>query len=235
MSLSQKPQNMKNSKLLALLMLFATSQIVAQNRLDISVGLANPLSDFGSENLNNEDAGGAALGFSAGIKYTHQLSDNGIGLFAGLDFNYNNLTKNVQNDIEESFEDAGILGADYDYYSYLNIPLSTGLNYTYAANEKVALFGNAGVSFNLLNITDFVIESGGTTVTTEFDLANSVGFRIGGGVLFSESISVAIDYYGLGSHDVNGEARTAGLPPEDLDGDIAVNMLTIRLGYSFNL
>lgn len=218
--------------LVLIVLLIANSEALAQNSLEIKIGIANPISDFGSEDINNENAGGAALGFNIGLKYTHQLSDNGLGLFAGLDYNYNGLSRDFKNDIEDIFESIGLLGADYDFYSYSNIPFSAGINYSYVANEKVTLFGNSGITVNLYNISDFVIEGSGVKITSEYNVSSAIGFRVGGGVLFNEKVSVAIDYYGLGEHNINGKARSDGIPSEDIDFESSVNLLTIRLGYN---
>ncbi len=225
--------NIKFFKLLIFLLLFATSETLSQNGFDIKVGIASPLSDFGSEDSNNDKAAGAAIGFNIGLKYTYQLSDNGLGLFAGLDFNYNGLTRDTKNDIEEAFESLGLLGADYTFYNYYNIPFSGGVNYTYMANEKVDLFGNAGITVNLLKISDFVVEGSGIKITSKYDLASALGFRVGGGILFNEKFSIAIDYLGLGRHDINGKARSDGIPTKDIDFDSTVSLLTMRLGYNF--
>jgi hypothetical protein len=220
-------------KLLMLAFLISTSSALAQNSFDIKVGIAKPLSDLGSQDINYEKAGGAALGLNIALKYTYQLSDNGLGLFAGLDFNYNGLSKDIKNDIEDMFESIGLLGADYTYFNYYNIPLSAGLNYTYLANEKVALIGNGGITINTLKISDFIVEGSGIKVKSEYDMTSAIGFRIGGGVLLSKKIVFAIDYYGLGAHNITGKARSDGIPSEDIESDLSVSFMTIRLGYNF--
>jgi len=225
--------NIKLVKLVSFLFLFASAQTFAQSSFDVKVGIASPMSDFGSEDQDNEEAGGAATGFNIGLKYTYQLSDNGIGLFAGLDFNYNGLKKDVRDDFEEEFENIGIMNAEYKFYRFINVPFSGGLNYTYVANDQVALFANAGVTANMLKVTDFEIAFSGVDVTSEYDLSSSIGFRAGAGVLFNDQISVAIDYYGLGTHDLNGSVSADGVPSEDIEGDLTVNILTIRVGYTF--
>ena len=220
-------------KLSILLLLFATSETFSQNNFGIHIGIANPVSDFASEDPNNDMAAGAAIGFNIGLKYTYQLSDNGLGLFAGLDFTYNSLTRDTKNDIEEAFESIGLLGADYTFYKYFNIPISAGLNYTYEANEKVNLFGNAGITFNLLKLSDFVVEGSGLKITSKYDLANAFGFKVGGGIIINKNVSIAIDYLGLGRHNINGKARSDGIPSEDIDVEQKVDFLTMTLGYNF--
>ena len=227
---------MKNNnifKLLTLLLLFATSETFSQNNLGIHIGISNPISDFASENPNNAMAAGAAIGFNIGLKYTYQLSDNGLGLFASLDFSRNSLTKDIKNDIEDVFESIGLLGANYTFYNYYNIPISAGLNYIYLPNEKVGLFTNVGITFNLLKLSDFVVEGSGVKITSKYDLASAFGFKVGGGIIINDKISIAIDYLGLGKHTINGKARVDGISSEDIDVEIKVNLLNITIGYNF--
>ena len=221
--------------LLSGLRVYAQDETYSQNNFSIHAGVAYPLSDFASEDINNDKAGGAATGFNIGLKYTYQLSDNGLGLFAGLDFNYNGLTKDSKNDIKELFESIGVVNADYTFFKYYNIPISAGLNYTYEANEKVDLFANAGLTFNLLKVSNFVIEADRFKITTEIDLANSIGFKIGGGILINKKMSIAIDYWGLGNHNLNGESKGEGLAvrSEEIDAVQKVDLFTMTLGYNF--
>ena len=215
------------------MLLFATSETFAQNNFNVHVGVANPLGDFASEDIDSDKSGWAATGFNIGLKYTYQLSDNGLGLFAGLDFNSNGITKDFKRTVEEAFEDIGLLGAEYTFLKYYNIPISAGLNYTYGANEKVDLFANAGIVLNLLNISDFVIEGSGLKVTSIYDPASAFGFRVGGGILINKKVSVAVDYFGIGSHSINVKTRADGIPTDYSDFDQKVSLLTIAVGYNF--
>ena len=72
----------------------------------------------------------------------------------------------------------------------------------------------------------------GQTVTAEVDLANNIGFKIGGGILINQKISISIDYLGLGKHDIEGRAKTSGFS-EDIDGEGKIDLLTLTLGYKF--
>ena len=51
-------------------------------------------------------------------------------------------------------------------------------------------------------------------------MTSAIGFRIGGGVLLSKKIVFALDYYGLGAHNITGKARSDGIPSEDIDSDL---------------
>lgn len=226
---------MKKSNLittLLLLLFFVTSNAFSQGDFSIHFGPSLPLSDFADDDLDDDDAGGAGVGFGLGLQYVYPLTENGLGLFGGIDINYNGLQKDVKDDFEEMFEDMGIHNADYKFYKYLNIPISAGLNYTFEADEKISLFGNVGLTANFLKITDFVIEVNNVEVTTEIDLSYSIGFKIGGGIMVNKKTSIAINYLELGEHDIKGKAKANGVS-EDIDGKQKVNILTLTLGFKF--
>jgi opacity protein-like surface antigen len=227
---------MKSFKFLVSTILFvsiAFIQSYSQSSFNIHLGPSIPLSDYSSENIDNDDAGGAGIGIDLGLQYTYQLTESGLGLFAGIDFNYNGLKKDVKDDIEQMFEDYGITSGDFTHYKYFNIPISAGLIYKYDADDKISLIGNAGLTINFLKVSDFILEVNGDRFTTEFDLSNSVGFKIGGGILINSRTSIMIDYLALGRHDLNGKMSASGVPSEDIDGEQKIDMLTITVGLRF--
>jgi len=226
---------MKKSNLIAtllLLLFFVTSNAFSQGDFSIHFGPSLPLSDFADDDLYDDDAGGAGVGFGLGLQYVYPLTENGLGLFGGIDINYNGLQKDVKDDVEEMFEDMGIYNADYKFYKYLNIPISAGLNYTFEADEKISLFGNVGLTANFFKITDFVVEVTNVEITTEFDLSYSIGFKIGGGIMVNKKTSIAINYLELGEHDIEGKMKGDGVS-EDIDTKQKVNILTLTLGFKF--
>ncbi len=225
---------MKNFKIIALLLLSIcyTAKTYSQGNVTIHFGPSFPVSDFASDDIDDEDAGGAAVGINFGLQYIYPLSESGLGLFGGIDFNYNGLKKDVKDDVEELFESMGINNADYKFYKYINIPITAGLNYSYQADDKIGVFANAGFALNFMKITDMEIEVSGQTVTQEMDLANSIGFKIGGGILINQKTSISIDYFALGKHDIEGEIKTTGYS-EDVDGEGKVDLLTLTLGIKF--
>ena len=216
---------------LIVLGIFTGYNIYSQNNFELHAGLSNPISDFGSDDVNNDEAGGATTGINVGFKYTYQLNDEGVGLFAGFDFNYNGLAQNMKNELREIFGEIG--STKYDFFEYYNFPVSGGLSYTYAANSNISIFGNGGLTLNFLKISDLGIGVYGGTAKLKFDLATSLGYRISGGVIINKKTSIAINYWGLGKHDMNSEMSFAG-EHEDFDlGEIKVDILTLTLGYNF--
>lgn len=225
---------MKNLKIIGFVVLscLLIAKTYSQGNVSIHFGPSFPVLDFASDDLDNEDAGGAAVGLNIGLQYIYPLSESGLGLFGGIDFNYNELQNDVKDDVEELYELMGIQNADYKFYKYINIPIAVGLNYTYQADEKIGVFANAGLALNFLKITDMEIGVDGQTVTTEMDLANGIGFKIGGGILIKQKISISIDYLGLGKHDIDGKVKTIGYS-EEFDGEAKVDLLTLTLGVKF--
>lgn len=225
---------MKNLKIIVFTLLTFTliTKTYSQGNVSIHFGPSFPVSDFASDDMDDEDAGGAGLGLNVGLQYIYPLSESGLGLFCGIDINYNGLKKDVKDDVEELYEAMGINNPDIKYYKYINIPLTAGLNYTYQANDKIGVFANAGLAVNFMKITDMELKANGQTVTTEMDLANSIGFKIGGGILINQKTSISIDYLGLGVHDIEGEVKTTGYS-EDIDGEGKVDLLTLTLGFKF--
>ncbi len=224
---------MKNLKIIGFVLLscFLITKTYSQGNVSIHFGPSFPVLDFASNEVS-EYGGGAAVGLNIGLQYIYPLSESGLGLFGGIDFNYNGLKKDIKDDVKELYESLGIYSNDYKFFKYINVPITAGLNYTYQADDKIGVFANAGLALNFLKITDMEIVVDGQTVTAEVDLANNIGFKIGGGILINQKISISIDYLGLGKHDIEGRAKTSGFS-EDIDGEGKIDLLTLTLGYKF--
>lgn len=225
---------MKTLKIIGLIVLscFLMTKTYAQGNASIHFGPSFPVSDFASDDFDDEDAGGAAVGLNVGLQYFYPLSESGLGLFGGIDFNYNGLKKDVRDDVEELYETMGINNADFKYYKYISVPITAGLDYTYQADDKIGVFANAGLALNFLKITDMEVKANGQTVTQEMDLASSIGIKIGGGILINQKTSISVSYLALGEHDIEGEIKTTGYS-EDFDGEAKVDILTLTLGFRF--
>lgn len=225
---------MKNLKIVVpvLFTLVLTNIVYSQGKTSIHFGPSFPIHNFALDDLDNESAGGAATGLNLGLQYVYPLSENGLGVFCGIDFNYNELKSDVKNDMEEALENMSLYNPDIKYYNYINVPLTAGLNYSYKADNNIGLFVNGGLSLNFLKITDMKIEANGASVTQEMEMANSIGLKIGGGLQFGQKTFISIDYLGLGKHDIEGVMRS-GDQTQDIDGELTVDMITLTLGFIF--
>ena len=225
---------MKNLKIFAFVLLSVclTTKSYSQGSFSLHFGPSFPVSEFRSDDIEDEDAGGAAVGLNIGLKYIYPISESGLGIFGGIDFNYNGLQKDVKDDVEEFYEFLGIYNADIKYYKYINVPITAGLNYSYQADDKIGVFANAGLALNFLKITEMELKANGQTATSVMDVANSIGLKIGGGILINQKTSVSIDYFGLGKHDIDGKVKTTGYS-ENIEGVVKVDLLTLTIGFRF--
>ncbi len=222
---------MKTIKIFAtiLLSVFLTTNIFSQGHFSAHIGPAIPVSDFGSDDMDDEDAGWAATGLNLGLQYIYPISENTFGIFGGIDFNYNTLQKDVREDLEAFYEDNGIHNADFKFNKYINVPVTAGINMNFPAGNNVGIFANAGLALNFLKITDFEIEAAGESYTEETSLATRVGFKIGGGFSFGDKYLISLDYLPLGTHDIDGEMKVVGLS-ENFDGEVKVDIVTFTIG-----
>ena len=221
---------------------FAQTEKQKDKQFSVHLGSSIPISDFGS---NDIDSGGtaAAVGLNVGLEYIYPLSETGLGILLRIDFSYNGLQKNIKDQIKDGAnEDASTLfqtnDIDIKYYKYINVPITAGLNYTFQVNDKMAVFANVKLALNFFKITNFEVEYDGVKVMSKYDLANNLGFKIGGGFLINQKISVSIDYLGLGEHDINSTFTyidtNVGLNINRSDKfKVPVDLLTIALGYRF--
>ncbi len=101
---------MKNLKIIVFTLLSFTliTKTYSQGNVSIHFGPSFPVSDFASDDIDDEDASGAGVGLNVGLQYIYPLSENGLGLFGGIDLNYNGLKSDVKDDVEELFESMGI-------------------------------------------------------------------------------------------------------------------------------
>jgi len=205
----------------------------AQHHVNVHTGVSLPMGDFANDDINNEGAAGAATGFNLGGQYSYQFADFGLGVFAGIDINYNPLTKKYRDKIFEYYQSEGLYGTEQDFYEYLNVPTTMGLHYYLKANESFGLLFNGGMAINLLQMTNYEVKYQNYTITTYFDPAYSIGYKLGGGIIIREKFTLMVDYLNLGTIDIEGEIEALGQENEKVSGKEKVSLLNIAAGYRF--
>ena len=216
---------------------FAQTQKQKDKQFSIHLGPSIPISDFGSNDVNDFADGSAAVGLNVGLEYIYPLSETGLSILGGIDFSYNGLQKEFKDDLDDMFNIFQTNDVNIKYFKYINVPITAGLNYTFQVDDEMAVFANARLALNFLKITDLEFEYDGEKEISKFDLANNLGLKIGGGFLISQKISISIDYWGLGEHDINATFIYTG-PDPDIDNEsdrfkVKVDILTLTLGFRF--
>lgn len=209
--------------------IFLSGNLYSQSSFSIHAGPAFPQSDFGDDDIYDDDAGGAGVGFNLGGKYIYKLNEKGLGLFFGADFSLNGLKSSVKDDIEEE------VGTDVDikYYKFINVPIIAGLNYNFKANEQVSLFADLGIGADFFKVTNMTLEAENEKLEYNFDLSTQLAYKFGGGLLIQDKYIIGLHYNGLGKHNVKGEMKYDG-DTEDLnDFELKVDVLTLTFGIKF--
>ena len=134
----------------------------------------------------------------------------------------------MQNDVKDDLEEQYNDGIDVTFFKYLNMPITAGLNYTYATKENLSLLGNFGL---VLKVTNYKLEANNAEATIDFDLTTGFGFKVGGDILVNNQLLFELNYFGLGDFDVDGEWE--GDAEGDTDINLEIGMVTLTMGFKF--
>lgn len=209
-----------------MMVVLLSTTLNAQNSTYVKIGGAFPVGEFGESESDNYM--GASEGVMAGLKYVHELSENGLGLFGELDIMFNPLSDNVKKIDSDKVK----------YSKYFNVPISAGLDYTFNPSGNISLYADAGVVFNILKMTDLKID-GDSYI--EYGAATNFGFKLEAGAILFKRISAGVAYYGLGSHTIDRTVSTGSLlgslgSYSASAGEITrkVNFFTVMVGFRIN-
>jgi len=177
------------------------SSLFAQTRYSVSVGAANPLSSFGSDDASDVYSNYAALGAVFGVKMSHQFQESKFGLYGSFDLIYNGLSKQRIEQLDELYSVFGVANKYNLYERHLNFPIAFGVTFRHDINENVSLMGNAGLAYNFSRITDGGVRLGSDYYyRTQYGWSGGAGYKVGGGFLFNDKFSLSFDYYNLGEN-----------------------------------
>jgi len=225
------------SKLLLLFLLVASTGIdsFSQSRFNIHVGPAFPVSKIDMYTVNYSDvytvSASAKTGINIGLQYSYQFPNRGIGIFAGIDFVYNDIINEYKVSMDTLFSVFGY--ESYEFPKYYNIPISAGLEYLYEINEKFSLLCNLGMTYNFFKVTNYTYDTMFGDFAYEADWANNFGFKTAIGVLYKQKASFSIDFLGLGKHEVDIKTIDSGTVEDEGTVEAKVNMLTLTFGWNF--
>lgn len=228
---------MRNSVIIGLMILnmCLVLEAYSQGNFAVHIGAAFPVSDFAGHDFHNKAHGGATAGLNFGFLYTRPVRESAFGLFAGMDITHNSLQKRYEDNMEFILYDTlsyNITKARY--HKYFNIPVNAGFSYTFIKN-KMGFFVNAGPALNFLKITDMLMDFNGETWTQQMSPGISLGYKIGGGILINENLSVSVNYLALGKPTVKRYFIMGGFYSSHPNGKASweINLLTVTVGFRF--
>ncbi len=224
------------SKIVVLFLLVSSANIdlFSQSRLNIHVGPAFPLSKIDMYTISYNDytvSSSAKTGINIGLQYSYQFPNRGIGIFAGIDFVYNDIINEYKDSVESILGDFGY--ESFEFPKNYNIPISAGLEYIYEINEKLSLLSSIGVTYNFFKVTDYTYDNTFGDLAHIADWANNIGFKTAIGILYKQKASISIDFLGLGKHEVDLKLVNSGTVEMEGTEEAKVNMLTVTLGWNF--
>ena len=206
-----------------------SSVAIAQGTFKLHVGPSFPTADYADDDTNDNDAGGAGIGINAGIDYLYPITETGFYLFGGLDVNFHGLKADVKEDLEDQ-----VGNADVTFYNYLNVPVSAGLYYEINASDELSLFGNAGLAYNFLKLTNFKVEEGNTELDQKYDLSTKLGYKIGAGIIINGQTTIGVNLFKMGEHDLDVEREITGQEDVRFDSERKISFVTLTVGFTLN-
>lgn len=213
-----------------LVIILTIGQAFSQSEMTLHFGPTIPLGEFADDDIYDSDSGLAGLGLGVGLAGYFPVSDNGLGIFGGLDILFNPLNGDAKDMIEEDEEDS-----DFTFPKYFNIPLSTGLQYNYAVNTETKLFAKLGLALSFTKLTNFKWEEPGDDDYIEsYELATGFGFVLGGGATLNDKIELGITYMGLGNHKFEGKYEYGEDSDSIEDFERLINMVYFTVGFRLN-
>lgn len=205
----------------------------AQGKFQIHPILSVPAESDPSKDPFNMDIGVAGIGFGLGVQYNYIITDNGFGVFCGADFLYNGVNESAREEMKSTYEKLyHVTDPDIRYFKLLNFPVSAGISYLHKTKGRISIYANTGLCWNVLKMTDTVVESDNDKLRVEADLASNFGFRAGAGILLNERITATVNYLGLGRHKICYMISSTDIAWE-MEGKQKIDLVLFCLGYQF--
>lgn len=241
----------------------------------VHAGAAFPIGKFGmAETKDNPCAalwsdgtvGAAATGGGFGVQAMFPIKGvEGLSATAAIDMNFNGIQKAAKDTFIYLYENfnpqLGETGYDWMVNSvatYINMPVTAGVNYTRGITPWMGLWveGGIGVNFRFLSKTTFINNQGATYLYTqnnteiysaerereELRYTPSVNFayRAGIGAIFAGHYTVGVHFYGTTGAYIRGKDVTL-CPSLDIKpvkssfrfASITPMMFVLRAGYVF--
>lgn len=236
---------MKKIKLTAFVFFFgAVSYLNAQeNRIELTIGAATPLGNFGDTDFDNDEAGFAESGANLSLSYEHRFANN-----IGAKFLFNYQSHSLDNDaILEGFQDelelAGTYSVSTSGFKLNN--LMGGVTGTLPFGEsKFSLTGQLLIGISFVVSSDLNVEYSDGPVFIDIEQEEGVAAGISaffGGRInydFNESfgMNIGFDSYAtsLKFEDVQtNSSSTFGNESETTDYDQSINTFNTNLGFYF--
>ena len=177
-----------------------------------------------------------------GAEFTLPLGSPGLGWITSATFILNGFDEDELEDyVEDELEDYVDEGK-MDAGSWLNIPIMTGLRYELEVSPTMKIYGQGQVGLNLVKAPkiefeysyydDYEDEYYSEKFETEWDIASSFGFAIGGGIIINNKINIGLRYFSLGEPEIEGKIKSSG-ESDKTEWELPISAMLITVGINF--
>lgn len=176
-------------------------------------------------------SGFAKTGFGAGFELAMPIGSPGLYWLSTAALIYNPADISAASAKNMTGDDVTM-----EFSPWINIPLSSGLKYQAQISPAIDFYGLGQLSFNFCNppTVDVSEQHADNSVTTESlkaDMATSIGFIIGGGIVINTNYEISLRYLMFGkqkiSYPIPGKSTPWSYEP-------SISILTITFGYHLN-
>lgn len=241
----------KLSKVFALaVMLILGGQAMAQTHGTMYLSAAFPMSDFASVNQlsstalwggENDNYGGAGIGFNAGLKWDFGIGVRGVSVVLSVDGIYNGPNaemKECYKDLKETYD---LLSSNITMTTpkYVNVPAMLGLRYTFYLNPQFGIYAEGGVGGNARFITNYTAKYTDLlgvkhNEVYEYNTAFSFAYQAGLGIEVSRNLVIGCSLYNLGAAPVKGSYSVDNVDNVEFEhGTLEPVMVLGRIGFRF--
>ena len=175
-------------------------------------GVFLPMGDFGEIGKNilyewigtpGTGIGNAGLGFHLGFKVYNPIpSVEGLSWLFGADGYYNGLKSDYKDYMIDIAKDNEL---GYKLPFYLNVPVTTGINYAYPINHTFSIYGEVAGGLNLSMFTKMKLFDDEYSDEVKMKMGSGFTFNFGAGVLLNEKLTIGIRYNNLGAYKYKGK------------------------------
>ncbi len=74
------------------------------------------------------------------------------------------------------------------------------------------------------------MKQGSNKVEISYETSAKLAYSIGGGLILDDKIILSVNYYGLGEHNLKGEAKYSGYTDTLDDQKLKVSLMTVTIG-----
>ena len=180
------------------------------------------------EELTGAVSGLKKTGFIAGIIAEIPLKKTGLLVVGGFDVLYAELTEEHKTYLASNY------GHD-KFREHFNVPILLGGSYRIPISGKLGFFGELQGGMNIFKVTTSAYMTEGRREFLRYRSSKKPAFKVAGGLVVSEKVTLGMSYYSLGKHRLRSlsDGSNTGRDIGGYDSAVMSEAVTMSFGVSF--